>query len=183
VLDAGCDDASYASQLVKVAWRIRDRDFSAAAVAVAMVRAGRNSTQARVASILNRAIPRTPAGLRARLTVILAAVILLIPLSVLQAAKTHRMGETGLTPPKVASKVDPQYTEDARAAKIQGTTVLTMVVNEKGLAEKIKVKSSLNKGLDANAVAAVKQWHFEPGTLNGKPVRVAATIEVNFKLL
>jgi len=115
--------------------------------------------------------------------VILAAALVLAPMSVLQAAKTHRMGEAGLTPPKVASKVDPQYTEEARAAKIQGTTVLTMVVNEKGLAEKIQVKRTLNKGLDAKAIEAVKQWHFEPGKLNGKAVRVAATIEVNFRLL
>lgn len=41
---------------------------------------------------------------------------------------------------------------------------------------------SLDAGLDQNAVEAVKQWVFEPGTKKGKPVTVAARLEVNFKL-
>lgn len=178
VVREGLDAAAYASQLVQAA---RGLQSEALLPAVAMIR--RSTLETRVAAILSDRRKRDRAGVPARLGVILAAMVVLGPVSLLQAAKTHRVGEQGLTAPRVATKTEPQYTEEARAAKIQGTTVLTLVVSEKGLAEKIKVKTSLDKGLDAQAVSAVKQWHFEPGTLNGKPVRVAATIAVNFKLL
>ncbi|HXP87112.1 MAG TPA: M56 family metallopeptidase [Bryobacteraceae bacterium] len=181
VLREGSDASAYAAQLVDVARAARRLRGETPLAAVAMVRP--STLEARIAAILSRGRNRGRAGVRARLAVVLAAALVLVPVSVLEAAKTHRVGEPGLTPPKLASKTDPQYTEEARAAKIQGTTVLSLVVNEKGLAEKVQVKKSLNKGLDAKAVLAVKQWHFEPGTLNGKPVRVAAVIEVNFRLL
>jgi TonB family protein len=42
---------------------------------------------------------------------------------------------------------------------------------------------SLEPGLDKRAVEAAQQWSFEPATRNGKPVRVEATVEVNFKLM
>jgi TonB family protein len=178
VLREDSNAAAYASQLVQAA---RDLRGDAPLAAVAMVR--RSTLEARVTAILSNARRRDRAGVRARLGVMLAAALLLVPATLLQAAKTYRVGEPGLTPPKVASKVDPQYTEEARAAKIQGTTVLTVVVDEKGMAQNIKVTKSLNKALDAKAVLAVKQWRFEPGTLNGKQVRVLARIEVNFRLL
>jgi TonB family protein len=181
VLREGSDAAAYASQLVRVARGLRDSRSQTPVAAVAMVRS--STLESRVAAILSGDRKRDRAGVRARLGLMLATALVLVPVSVLEAAKAHHIGEQGLTPPKVASKVEPQYTEEARAAKIQGTTVLTMVVTEKGQAEKIQVKKSLDKGLDAQAVLAVKQWHFEPGTLKGKPVPVAATIQVNFRLL
>jgi TonB family protein len=36
-------------------------------------------------------------------------------------------------------------------------------------------------GLDEKAVEAVRQWKFEPATLDGTPVAVQATVEVNFR--
>ncbi len=60
--------------------------------------------------------------------------------------------------------------------------VLTVVVNQQGNPENVRVTKSLDKGLDAQAVAAIQQWTFEPGTKDGKPVAVAATIQVNFKV-
>jgi hypothetical protein len=47
----------------------------------------------------------------------------------------------------------------------------------------IRVVRSLDPGLDQRAIEAVRQWHFRPGTKDGKPVRVAATVDVNFQLL
>jgi len=40
----------------------------------------------------------------------------------------------------------------------------------------------LDPGLDETAIAAVKQWKLESGKQDGKPVRVSATIEINFRL-
>jgi protein TonB len=78
--------------------------------------------------------------------------------------------------------VEPNYTDDARNAKIQGPVVLALIVDTDGRAEKIQVTKSLDKGLDQQAVAAIEKWHFAPGIKDGKQVRVAATIEVNFHL-
>jgi protein TonB len=98
------------------------------------------------------------------------------------AAQDHRIGEPGLTPPRVIHMVEPQYTEEARAAKVQGTVLLSIVVDDHGNAANIEVTRSLDQGLDQKAIEAVQAWQFAPGTKDGKPVRVVAAVEVNFKL-
>jgi TonB family protein len=89
----------------------------------------------------------------------------------------------GVTPPSLVSKMEPAYSEDARAAKLQGTVLLKIVVDVDGLAKDITVVNSLGYGLDEKAVEAVTRWKFNPGTMNGVPVPVMAQIEVNFRLL
>jgi TonB family protein len=80
-------------------------------------------------------------------------------------------------------KVEPQYTEEARHAKLEGTVVLAVTVTEDGSATDIKVVRSLGLGLDEKAIECVKQWKFRPGLRYGRPVPVRASIEVNFRLL
>jgi protein TonB len=94
----------------------------------------------------------------------------------------YRVGG-GVTAPIVLSKKDPEYSEEARKAKYQGTVLLSIEVSPSGLASNIRVVRSLGLGLDEKAIEAVKQWKFKPGYKDGKPVTVAATIEVNFRLL
>ena len=89
----------------------------------------------------------------------------------------------GVTAPVVTSKKDPAYTEEARSAKYQGTVLLAVEIAPDGLAHNLRVVRSLGLGLDEKAVEAVSQWQFKPGTKDGQPVTVAATIEVNFRLL
>ncbi len=86
------------------------------------------------------------------------------------------------TPPKVLYQVEPQYTEEARAAKVSGSVLLKLVVDENGDAQDIQVARSVDEGLDQKAIEAVRQWRFAPATENGKPVAAAANIEVNFRL-
>jgi TonB family protein len=92
------------------------------------------------------------------------------------------VGENGTTAPKVLHKTDPDYTQQAKDAKIEGTVVLQLEVHPDGRAHNMRVVRSLHAGLDQKALAAVEQWEFEPGTKDGKPVAVAATIELNFRL-
>jgi TonB family protein len=94
----------------------------------------------------------------------------------------YRIGG-GVTAPTLIHKVEPEYSEEARKAKFQGTVVLYVVVDEKGMPKDIKVVRPLGLGLDEKAVEAVEKWRFRPGYLNGKAVAVAATVEVNFRLL
>jgi TonB family protein len=89
----------------------------------------------------------------------------------------------GVTAPVVLYKKEPEYSEEARKAKYQGTVVLYIEVDPSGRAVNPKVVRSLGLGLDEKALEAVRQWKFKPGYKDGKPVTVAATIEVNFRLL
>jgi TonB family protein len=94
----------------------------------------------------------------------------------------YRIGG-GVSAPSVLYKVEPEYSEEARKAKWQGTVVLSLVVDEGGKAQGIKVVRSLGLGLDQKAIEAVEKWKFKPGMKDGKSVPVIATIEVNFRLL
>jgi protein TonB len=93
-----------------------------------------------------------------------------------------RMG-SGVSAPSVLYKVEPEYSEEARKAKYQGTVVLYVEVDAQGHPQNLKVVRSLGLGLDEKAIEAVEKWKFRPGYKDGKPVTVAATIEVNFRLL
>jgi len=89
----------------------------------------------------------------------------------------------GVMAPELVSKVEPQYTEQARAAKYGGSVLLSIVIGTDGRATDFKVIKSLGMGLDENAIEAVQQWHFRPGMKAGIPVKVQAQIEVNFRTL
>ena len=89
----------------------------------------------------------------------------------------------GVSAPQVVYKVDPEYSEQARKAKYQGTVVLNLVVQSDGSVRDIRILQPLGLGLDEKAVEAVKQWRFKPGLRNGQAVDVAAIIEVTFRLL
>ncbi len=81
----------------------------------------------------------------------------------------YRAGR-GVTPPVVISKVDPEYSQAARAARVQGTVVLETVVAADGVPNVIRVVRGLGYGLDENAIAAVEHWQFNPGTKDGTPI-------------
>ena len=89
----------------------------------------------------------------------------------------------GVSAPQVLFKVDPEYSEQARKAKYQGTVVLSLVVQRDGSVRDIRIVQPLGLGLDERAIDAVKQWRFRPGMKSGAPVDVAAVIEVTFRLL
>ncbi len=89
----------------------------------------------------------------------------------------------GVTAPALLAKVEPEYSEEARKAKYQGTVLLYVQVSPEGKAVNMRVLHSLGLGLDEKAMEAVKKWRFKPGTKDGKPVTVEAQIEVNFRLL
>jgi TonB family protein len=89
----------------------------------------------------------------------------------------------GVSAPSVVFKVEPEYSEEARKAKWQGTVVISVIVDEAGRPNNLKVLRSLGLGLDQKAMDAVSQWRFKPGLKDGKAVPVIATIEVNFRLL
>ncbi len=94
----------------------------------------------------------------------------------------YRIGG-GVSKPEVISKVEPEYSEEARKAKFQGVVLLDIIVDEKGNPRDVRVARALGLGLDQKAIEAVQKWRFKPGMKDGRPVAVTARIEVNFRLL
>jgi protein TonB len=88
----------------------------------------------------------------------------------------------GVSAPRALDTPDPEYSDEARRAKYQGTVVLWVVVGPDGRVRDIRVQRSLGMGLDERAVTAVRQWKFEPARKDGQPVAVQVNIEVNFRL-
>ncbi|HEY7856400.1 MAG TPA: TonB family protein [Terriglobales bacterium] len=77
---------------------------------------------------------------------------------------------------------DPEYSEAARKAKFQGVVIVGVIIGADGHVYDPKIVQPLGLGLDEKAIDAVKLWRFEPAKKNGRAVRVAANIQVNFRL-
>jgi periplasmic protein TonB len=88
----------------------------------------------------------------------------------------------GISAPQAISTPDPEYTEEARNAKTQGTCILWLIVDDHGNPRDIRVVRGLGHGLDAKAIEAVKQWKFQPAEKDGHPVNVQISVEVGFRL-
>lgn len=178
VLGRGAVPSRYASWLVGMA------RAAAPAPVAALPAITRSSLEQRVHAILAPGCSRRELTIAAALAVALLAAAVTAPLAAMQSAerKVYKIGKD-VKAPVLLHKVEPKYSKEAHDAKLQGTVVLGVVIGVDGVPAEITVKQPLGLGLDEQAAVAVKQWRFRPGTRRGKPVRVAATIEVNFKLL
>jgi periplasmic protein TonB len=112
---------------------------------------------------------------------VLTVALMLLNHTAAVPAAQERPGN-GVVMPQVVRDVKPQYTEAARKERIQGVVTLEAVVKEDGSVGDVTVVKSLEQGLDAEAVKAMRQWEFKPGTKNGKPVAVAVQVEMTFTL-
>jgi TonB family protein len=181
VLCSGFEPVSYAEALIATARQIT----STSLIGCHMTQ---TTLKSRIARLFESGMPRmtSPATLlrtAAVFAVAIAGIALLNGNRQARAAdeQIHRIGD-GVSAPSVRYKVDPEYTEEARADKISGTVLLSVVVGTDGVAHDINVLKGLGSGLDEKAVAAVQNWMFQPGRLNGEPVAVRAQIEINFRL-
>jgi periplasmic protein TonB len=93
----------------------------------------------------------------------------------------YRVGG-GVSAPKIVYRVDPEFSEEARKNKWQGTVILHVIVGTDGKTHDIRVVRSLGMGLDEKAVEAARLWRFEPGQKDGRPVPVEVNMEVSFHL-
>ena len=76
-----------------------------------------------------------------------------------------------------------EYTDAASKAKINGTCLISLVVDRQGMPQAMKVEKTLDPGLDQNALSAVSRYRFKPAMRDGEPVPMYVNIEVNFLLL
>jgi periplasmic protein TonB len=105
------------------------------------------------------------------------------PLLLVVAAITLQAQEIShSTAPILIHKVDPVYTSEAIAAKLQGKVILSAMIGTGGVPSDIRVVRELGKGLDQNAVECLQAWRFKPATNHGEPVSTKVTVEINFRL-
>jgi protein TonB len=111
------------------------------------------------------------------------ATVLVLLVAGLGAQEVFDAGN-GVSVPTVVKEVKPEYTEAAKAARIQGDVVMKAVVLSDGSVGDVIVTKSLDSvnGLDDQAVAALKQWEFKPGVKDGNPVAVRITVQTTFTL-
>jgi len=175
VLGSGFEPASYAEALIATARSLTSTN----PIGCHMTQ---TTLKSRIARLFENGLPRmsSPATLR-RTAVVFAAAIVTIALLNGADEQVFKVGN-GVSAPKVLSKVDPEYTDEAQAAKVEGAVLLTVVVGADGKAHFINVLKHLDPGLDVKAAEAVQKWQFQPGLKDGQPVAVRAQIEINFRL-
>jgi len=77
------------------------------------------------------------------------------------------------------SKPEPTYPAIARAAHVQGTVILHAIISKTGTIQNLTVVSGPPM-LQQAAIDGVSRWRYKPYLLNGEPVDVETTIQVNF---
>lgn len=113
------------------------------------------------------------------------------PEPVPDAAGVYKSGK-GVTAPTLIYSVSPDFSEQARKARLSGACTVSVVVDKDGKVQDAQISRSAAEGqpaklrsaeqsLDRKAIEAVRQYRFKPALLHGKPVPVALTIEVNFQ--
>jgi protein TonB len=88
----------------------------------------------------------------------------------------------GVSAPRPIYAPDPEYSEEARKVKYQGTVILWAIIGTDGLPKDLRVQRTPGMGLDQKALEAVRRWRFEPARKDGQPVAVQVNIELNFRL-
>ena len=88
----------------------------------------------------------------------------------------------GVSEPSITYQILPEYSDDGRKGRIQGTVELLIVVKANGEVDFQNVRKSLGYGLDQKAIEAVRKWKFLPGKKDGTPVATLVSVSVNFSL-
>jgi TonB family protein len=100
----------------------------------------------------------------------------------------------GVVMPRILQSVEASYTEEARKRKIKGQAMLQVIVNTDGTIRSVRITKSIAEAysspkdkaaaqsLDEQAVEAVRQYVFAPGTYHGQPAPTWVPIEVDFDI-
>jgi TonB family protein len=95
--------------------------------------------------------------------------------------KIYKVGP-GITAPRAIYSPEPEYTDAARKANVNGTVVTSLIVGPDGRVRTVSVSRSLRPDLDEQALRAIRTWVFEPARLAGEPVAVQLQVEATFRL-
>ena len=87
----------------------------------------------------------------------------------------------GTLPPKAVHISRPNYPQEAFVAKVEGTVLIDLLIGEEGEVAHAAIHSSIPR-LDEAALACVRQWRFEPGQTDGKPIATMAQAPITFRI-
>lgn len=89
----------------------------------------------------------------------------------------------GVSNPKCIYCPNPDYTDEARANKFQGSVMLSIVVDEKGAVRDVRVVQDPGSGLAQKSIEALRKWRLEPSRdPQGNPVTIRVAVETVFRL-
>lgn len=94
----------------------------------------------------------------------------------------HRPCDPDVEMPKATREAKPQYTMAAMRDRAEGAVLMQFVVEPNGTVRSVRVIRSLHPDLDTEAMRATREWRFEPGKFQGKPVPMVVTMEMSFLL-
>ncbi len=99
--------------------------------------------------------------------------------------ETVDLGEfpSGVRAAELVDRTEPDYTDEARIARQEGTVLLDVEIDSEGRARNFRVVRQLGLGLDEMAIAAVEQWKFRPARSRGRRVSSRARLEISFRLM
>ena len=100
--------------------------------------------------------------------------------SEIRTAEKQDIGRARL--PRLIHKANPAYSEEARKARVSGTVLLHLIVDEQGQPTYIKIATHAGYGLDEKAIECVRKWRFAPATDEGRAVPCYSTVEINFRI-
>lgn len=111
------------------------------------------------------------------------AILLFAALQAQQLPPTpvYRIGPD-MDPPLVLHRAGAEYSDEARAARLQGSVLVSAVIGEDGRPRALRVVKPLGLGLDEKALAAAANWDFLPALKTGQPVAVECTFDIGFHL-
>jgi protein TonB len=102
------------------------------------------------------------------------------PSTAVPKAGTQKVSvSSGVAQGLLVHRVAPQYPDQAKQARLQGTVVLQAVIGKDGSVHSVRALKG-NPVLAQAAMDAVKQWRYRPYALNGEPVEADTEISVTF---
>ncbi len=178
VVASGMEPAEYAEILLDTARTLQ----SPSLLACCMSGRGTGSMRARFGHLLDGNRDHRVARSGKWLVQAVLAFVLAMSFAGATTPEVYKIGGD-VSAPRLINKTEPDYTPEAKQAKIQGTVLLSVVIGKNGVVQNVQVTRSLDPGLDVKAMEAIRKWRFAPATRKGKPVAVRAAVEVNFRLL
>ena len=90
----------------------------------------------------------------------------------------------GMVPPKLVKQVEPDYPADLKHAGTTGLVVCEAVIGADGSVTDVRILRGAEglPSLDESALAAVRQWIYEPATRDGVPVAVTLIVRIHFNV-
>ena len=175
VLRLGVDAREYATHLFEIA-----RSFcqSNAAWSPVLAMARHSALEKRFMALLRPLPNRSAVSLKKSVLILVAALGVVIPI-----AAMHVSNIPGRPLPMVDQYTSPPlYSDEARSKGIEGKITVEVTVSPDGRARALQVVRGLGHGLDQNALVAVRDWHFVPATVNGRPIEATTQVDVEFSL-